>query len=188
MTPVSGTLPKACPSTAQKLPQCSKNSFLTCPSGQTKGTKIYQSQQLSSELYKIVPYQGIPLPKRHVSSTTSAWYFKRVIDVANTAVEILHHNPTVYAKSLCPPTQAALWDIPPTSSILTSIFCHNPPTLCLPPTPSPNSLISYFAFNLTKEAQETTRNGTSAAPHQTDHPFVPSLRQFASWTVGRPAT
>ena len=53
--------------------------------------------------------------------------------------------------------------------MLTSNFCRNTPILCLPLTPLPTPLISEFAFTLTNEAPETSRNGPSAASHQIDH-------------------
>ena len=104
----------------------------------------------------------------------SAWAFKLVLDVVNTVTAILHHKPKNSSKSQCQPTQAPLRSIPSPSLILTSSFCRNPLTLCLPSTPSPNPPISDLDFALTKEWTELSINQPSTAPQNTYHDlFLP---------------
>ena len=60
--------------------------------------------------------------------------------------------------------------------------------MCLSPTPLLKPLISELTFALTNEALYISRNRPSAASQHTDHPFFPSLRRFAPWTIENPAT
>ena len=171
--PVSNTLPPAYPSKDPNLSLCSKNSFLSVQVVRRKVQvpPAHNSYPHISRISLLV--RGFPLLKQHVSPEPSSWAFKQDLNVANTAAAILHHNPTNSEKFRCLPVQAPLRSIPSPSSILTSPFCCNLTTLCLPPTPLPKLLISEFDFALTKEAPEISRNRPSANSQQTDHRFSP---------------